>query len=40
MFLQEILAFFKRGGQITQYINPVWVAGSKVSEYEDDFLTD
>ena len=41
MFPEEILAFFKRGGQITQYINPVWVAGSKISEYEDnDFLLD
>ena len=40
MFPEEILAFIKRGGQITQYINPVWVEGSKPSEYEDDFLTD
>ena len=37
---EEILAFIKRGGQITQYINPVWVEGSKPSEYEDDFITD
>jgi hypothetical protein len=41
MFSKEILAFIRRGGQITQYLNPVWVEGSKVSEYEDnDFLTD
>jgi len=40
MFPEEILAFFKRGGQITQYVNPVWVEGSKPSEYEEDFLTD
>jgi endogenous inhibitor of DNA gyrase (YacG/DUF329 family) len=41
MFPEEILAFINRGGQITQYLNPVWVEGSKVSEYEDnDFLTD
>jgi endogenous inhibitor of DNA gyrase (YacG/DUF329 family) len=40
MFPEEILAFIKRGGQITHYINPVWVEGSKPSEYEEDFLTD
>jgi len=40
MFPEEILAFIKGGGQITQYINPVWVEGSKPSEYEEDFLTD
>ena len=41
MFPEEILAFIKRGGQITQYINPVWATGAKVSEYEDnDFLLD
>ena len=41
MFPEEILAFIRRGGQITQYLNPVWVAGSKISEYEDnDFLLD
>ena len=40
MFPEEILAFFKRGGQITQYVNPVWVEGSKPSEYEEDFLAD
>ena len=40
MFPEEILAFIKSGGQITQYVNPVWVEGSKVSEYEDDYLTD
>jgi predicted nucleic acid-binding Zn ribbon protein len=34
MYPEEILAFIKRGGQITQYINPVWVEGSKPSEYE------
>ena len=38
MFPEEILAFINRGGQITQYLNPVWVEGSKPSEYEDDFL--
>ena len=40
MFPEEILAFIKRGGQITQYLNPAWVAGAKVSKYEDDYLTD
>ena len=41
MFPEEILAFFAKGGQITQYINPVWATGAKVSEYEDnDFLLD
>ena len=40
LYSAEILAFIRRGGQITQYINPVWVEGSKPSEYEDDFLTD
>jgi hypothetical protein len=40
MFPEEILAFINRGGQITQYLNPVWVEGSKPSEYEDDFITD
>jgi len=40
LFPEEILAFINRGGQITQYLNPVWVEGSKPSEYEDDFITD
>ena len=40
MFSEEILAFIRRGGQITQYINPVWVEGSKPSEYEDEFSID
>jgi endogenous inhibitor of DNA gyrase (YacG/DUF329 family) len=40
MFPEEILAFINRGGQITQYLNPVWVEGSQPSEYEEDFLTD
>ena len=40
LFPEEILAFIRRGGQITQYLNPVWVEGSKPSEYEDDFITD
>jgi len=38
MFPEEILAFIRRGGQITQYLNPVWVEGSQPSEYEDDFI--
>ena len=40
MFPEEILAFLERGGQITQYINPVWVEGSQISLYGDDILTD
>jgi endogenous inhibitor of DNA gyrase (YacG/DUF329 family) len=40
MFPEEILNFFQKGGFITKYINPIWATGSKVSEYEDDFLTD
>jgi len=40
LFPEEILAFIRRGGQITQYLNPVWVEGSQLSEYEDDFITD
>ena len=40
LFPEEILAFINRGGLITQYLNPVWVEGSKPSEYEEDFLTD
>ena len=40
LFPEEILAFINRGGQITQYLNPVWVEGSQPSEYEDDFITD
>jgi len=38
LFPEEILAFINRGGQITQYLNPVWVEGSQPSEYEDDFI--
>jgi len=40
LFPEEILAFIRRGGQITQYLNPVWVEGSKPSEYEDEFSID
>jgi len=40
MFSKEIQNFFQKGGFITKYINPVWVEGSKPSEYEEDFLTD
>ena len=40
LFPEEILAFIRKGGQITQYLNPVWVEGSQPSEYEDDFITD
>jgi len=40
LYSEEILAFINRGGQITQYLNPVWVEGSQPSEYEDDFITD
>jgi len=38
MFSKEIQNFFQKGGFITQYINPVWVEGSKPSEYEDNFI--
>jgi predicted nucleic acid-binding Zn ribbon protein len=37
LFSDEIQNFFKKGGLITKYINPVWVAGSQISQYEDDF---
>ena len=40
MFPEEILNFFQKGGFITKYLNPAWATGAKVSEYEDDFLTD
>jgi endogenous inhibitor of DNA gyrase (YacG/DUF329 family) len=37
LFSDEIQNFFKKGGLITKYINPVWVAGSQISQYEENF---
>jgi len=38
MFPEEIIKFLNNGGLITKYLNPIWAAGSKVNEYEDNLL--
>tara|TARA_Y100001973_G_scaffold106338_1_gene183589 strand:- start:1574 stop:2617 length:1044 start_codon:yes stop_codon:yes gene_type:complete len=37
-FQDQILEFLKKGNSITKYLNPIWVPGSKVNEYEDNLL--
>ena len=35
---EEIIKFLNNGGLITKYLNPIWAAGAKVSDYEDNLL--